>query len=160
MTEPYQEARHRIVYGTASVQEADEFIGNVETERDEMAALELQAQTTAWEALGKPDGTYKTSPVERVCAELVRLQERETTRWIADAGIGTVPIGIKLKESMEAELGRLRDLASPLVGAIEAWLEQDLCDCPPEGHFCGRTERQRECEALREALEPQEPTDV
>lgn len=41
-------------------------------------------------------------------AEVEQLQEQITMRKLADAGIGTVPIGIKLKAHLEAEVERLR----------------------------------------------------
>jgi len=54
---------------------------------------------------------------------------------------------------------RIRELEGALeqgVDAVSTWLQMDECDCPGEGHICGRPLRERQLEQMRETLNEKE----
>ena len=58
----------------------------------EEAKLDLRDRALAWEALGKPEGTFKTSAVERLCDEIERLR-RHLLRADASGKVDKAPNG-------------------------------------------------------------------
>lgn len=52
----------------------------------------------------------------------------------------------------EGTVARLREAVTSLASSLQGWLDQDECDCGPEGHICGRPQLLKDIEAARAAL--------
>jgi hypothetical protein len=65
--------------------------------------------------------------------------------------------GIKAASPADTEqLVRLRETSAVALKWMDWWLDSELCECDGYGHVCGKTERKREADALRNALGAQE----
>jgi hypothetical protein len=53
------------------------------------------------------------------------------------------------------QLVRLRDAAAVALKWMDWWLDSELCECDGYGHVCGKDQRKREADALRNVLDTQ-----
>ena len=76
--------------------------------------------------------------------------------WSFDAGWSEMELVAVLPvaewDALTVRCGRLRGELTRCVNQLQKQYDNEDCECPPEGHMCGRDQRGRELKLARSAL--------
>lgn len=80
--------------------------------------------------------------------------------WIENKFIGTraicqclAPLGPENEQALKHKISTLQSNLRTAIKWMEWWLDQNECECEDGLHHCGRTERLKELQSMKKALE-------